>query len=71
MPPPGAYATELAGAVDEGLRWIGGDLVIVQLGDQLDRGDSDRVVLLINFWHPELAEHERRIELDTWGYQPI
>ena len=35
------------------------------------RGGEDRVVLLINFWHPELAEHERRIELDTWGYQPI
>jgi hypothetical protein len=33
-------ALRLAGAVDEADRWIGGDLVVVQLGDILDRGDD-------------------------------
>ena len=35
------------------------------------KGAEDRVVLLINFWHPELPERERKIELNTFGYQPI
>ena len=35
------------------------------------QGESDRVVLLINFWHPDLAAHEKRIDLDTFGYKPI
>lgn len=37
----------------------------------LAQGDSDRVVLLINFWHPELAQHEKRLDLNTFGYDPI
>jgi len=37
----------------------------------LHKGDSDRVVLLINFWHPELADHEKRLDLNTFGYDPI
>lgn len=33
-------ALRLAGAIDDEDRWIGGDLVVVQTGDQLDRGDE-------------------------------
>jgi hypothetical protein len=35
----------LAGAIDEMDRWVGKDLVIVQTGDQLDRGDGERKIL--------------------------
>jgi hypothetical protein len=38
-------ALRLAGAIDEGDAWIGGDLVLVQTGDQIDRGPDDRAVL--------------------------
>jgi hypothetical protein len=38
-------ALRLAGAIDENDRWIGGSLVVVQTGDQLDRGDEERAVL--------------------------
>lgn len=38
-------ALRLAGAIDEEDRWIGGDLVVVQTGDQLDRGDDEREIL--------------------------
>ncbi len=38
-------ALRLAGAIDESDRWIGGDLVVVQTGDQLDRGDQEREIL--------------------------
>lgn len=38
-------ALELAGVVDETGRWVGGRTVVVQLGDQLDRGDDERLLL--------------------------
>jgi len=38
-------ALRMAGAIDEADSWIGGELVVVQTGDQLDRGPDDRAVL--------------------------
>jgi hypothetical protein len=38
-------ALRLAGAIDHADRWIGGSLVVVQTGDQLDRGDDERAIL--------------------------
>jgi hypothetical protein len=37
-------ALRLAGAIDEADRWVGGDRVVVQLGDRLDRGDDERAI---------------------------
>ncbi len=34
-----------AGAIDARDRWIGGDLVVVQTGDVLDRGDDEQAIL--------------------------
>ncbi len=38
-------ALRLAGAIDEEDRWIGGELVVVQTGDQLDRGNDEQAIL--------------------------
>jgi hypothetical protein len=38
-------ALALAGAIDERDQWIGGDLVVVQTGDQLDRGDDEQAIV--------------------------
>lgn len=35
----------LAGAIDADDRWVGGALVVVQTGDQLDRGDDEQAIL--------------------------
>jgi hypothetical protein len=33
------------GVIDNDAHWAGGDLVVVQVGDQLDRGDGERAIL--------------------------
>tara|TARA_R110002073_G_scaffold140253_10_gene290867 strand:- start:28942 stop:29991 length:1050 start_codon:yes stop_codon:yes gene_type:complete len=38
-------ALRLAGAIDEADAWIGGDLLLVQTGDILDRGDDEQEIL--------------------------
>src|SRR5690349_13393639 len=38
-------ALKLGGAIDDAGEWVGGDLFVVQTGDQLDRGDDDRAIL--------------------------
>ena len=34
-------------------------------------GEVDRVVLLVNFWHPDLPNHAKRIEINNHGYEAI
>jgi hypothetical protein len=38
-------ALRLAGAIDDKDAWVGGKLVLVQTGDEIDRGDDDRKIL--------------------------
>jgi hypothetical protein len=38
-------ALRTAGAIDDRDRWIGGELVVVQTGDVLDRGDDEQAIL--------------------------
>ena len=40
-------ALRAAGAIDEHDHWIGGDLVVVQTGDVLDRGDDESAILAL------------------------
>lgn len=40
-------ALQLAGAMDESDHWVGGDLIVVQTGDQLDRGDGEQLILAL------------------------
>ncbi len=37
----------LAGAIDASDQWVGGALVVIQVGDQLDRGDGEREILTL------------------------
>jgi len=52
-------ALRLAGAIDESDHWVGGDLIVVQTGDQLDRGDEEQAIL-------DLFER-LRVEADAAG----
>lgn len=47
---------ELVGAADASGNWVGGDIVVVQTGDQLDRGDDERDIL---DWWVRLAEQAK------------
>ncbi len=38
-------ALKLGGAIDDSGKWVGGPLVVVQTGDQLDRGDDEPQIL--------------------------
>lgn len=38
-------ALKLGGAIDDSDHWVGGNLTVVQTGDQLDRGDDERAIL--------------------------
>jgi len=38
-------ALRLGGAIDQGAKWVGQNLVVVQTGDQLDRGDDEPQIL--------------------------
>jgi hypothetical protein len=38
-------ALRLSGAIDRDDDWVGGQLVVVQCGDQIDRGDDDRSII--------------------------
>lgn len=53
-------ALRLAGAIDAKDRWIGGSLVVVATGDQLDRGDDERSLM-------RLLEAIRRQARDQGG----
>lgn len=38
-------ALELAGVIDKNIAWVGEETVIVQVGDQIDRGDGEQKIL--------------------------
>ncbi len=70
-------ALRIAGAIDADDQWVGGDLIVVQVGDQLDRGDDEREILDLfeilreqaaeagGEFHPLLGNHEiMNVQLD-------
>lgn len=51
-------ALKLSGAIDDKEAWIGDKLVVVQTGDQLDRGDGERAIVDL---FDELADQAARV----------
>jgi len=70
-------ALKVAGVINDELEWAGGNTVVVQTGDQLDRGDNERAILSLfdrledEAWaaggavYPLIGNHESmNVELD-------
>lgn len=52
-------------------RWTEGKCIVFDDSyehEVWNRSADDRVVLLLNFWHPALPPEQRRIQVDTHGY---
>ena len=61
-------------AGDEWRGWKEGECIVFDDSwehEVMHEGTSDRIVLLINFWHPDLAPDQRRIDINTHGYEAI
>ena len=58
-------ALKVAGVIDDDLNWAGGDTVVVQTGDQLDRGDNERAILDL------FAKLEDQAWLAGGGFYPL
>ena len=59
---------------EEWREWKEGECIVFDDSwehEVMHQGDEDRVVLLINFWHPDLPDDQKKIELNTFGYQAI
>jgi hypothetical protein len=46
-------ALRLVGAINDDRHWVGGEMVVVQVGDQLDRGDDEQAILE---WFEQLSD---------------
>ena len=58
-------------AGDEWREWREGECLVFDDSwehEVVHEGKLDRVVLLLNFWHPGLPASQRRIEMDSGGY---
>ena len=59
---------------DEWREWREGECLVFDDSwehEVVHEGKLDRVVLLLNFWHPGLPASQRRIEMDSGGYDVI
>jgi hypothetical protein len=73
-------ALKLSGAIDDSTRWVGGNLVVVQVGDQLDRGGDEQAILDLferlsdeahqagGGLYPLIGNHEVMNVLGDWRY---